>query len=59
MIERYLIRDLIYQGYFSIEHNGFRGIIFASQFITEQDAKDTIEARLTAGTYEIVKTYRR
>jgi hypothetical protein len=56
---RYIIKDLIFQGYYSSLHEDFKGIIFASQYLTEADALSVIQHRLSAGTYEIIKIYRK
>jgi hypothetical protein len=56
---RYIIKDVIFQGYFSEEHGDFKGVIFASQYLDKDDAELVIKHRLTAGTYEIVKIYRK
>jgi len=59
MIERYIIKDLIYQGYWSAQHRTFKGVIFATQYITEQDARSVILSDIEAGSYEIIKIYRK
>lgn len=59
MIERYIIKELIYQGYWSMEHNDFKGIIFASQYETLKQAQDEIRDNISAGSYEIIKIYRK
>lgn len=59
MIERYIIKELVFQGYWSGEHRDFKGIIFASQYLTLDDAEYQIEHNITAGTYEIIKIYRK
>lgn len=59
MIERYIIKELVFQGYWSEEHHDFKGIIFASQYETLRQAQDEIENHISAGTYAIIKIYRK
>lgn len=56
----FIIRDLISNGYWSAEHNAFKGIIFASQYKTRQDAEfvylDNISGKVS-NHVEIIKHY--
>lgn len=59
MFSRYVIKDLISQGYWSKEHKNFKGIIFASQYTNESLAQYDIKNEIGHGTFEIIKIYRK
>lgn len=55
---RYIIRDLVSNGYWTTKYNNFKGIIFASQYLRRKDAEEVIKYDIPSGTYEIIKIYR-
>lgn len=57
MKKRYIIKELIYNGYWDSEYRSFKGIVFASQYLSKQDAINVINAELKPGRYEIIKIY--
>jgi len=58
MIERYIIQSILYPGYFwSEKYNDMSNIMEASQYISENDARNTIVSKCTIGRYQIIKIY--
>ena len=56
----FIIRDLISNGYWSANHGAFKGIIFASQYNTRQDAETVYITEISkkiSNHVEIVKHY--